>query len=139
MIRGQVARIVSNRQIALNIGTTHGVEAGMRFAIFAPSDSIVDPETGENLGEFRHRKATVVVTTVAERFCFAGPPARNRFLTSLLGGFEEETATSAPDPVLLVDKSQVEPFPTGSAIRKGDRAEQIISAQPKEKSEAPGE
>jgi Flagellar assembly protein T, C-terminal domain len=116
---------MSDKQIALNVGEEHGVEAGMKFAIFAPKDEILDPQTGESLGEFRQRKATVKVTMVSKKFCFAGPVARSRFLSgfykSMLAGGEMESVESP----LPVEKSQLEPLISGTSIRIGDLAEQV--------------
>lgn len=125
MIRGKVARIMSDKKIALNVGEKDGVAAGMKFVIFAPRDEIVDPETGESLGGFRTRKATVRVTMVSERFCFAGPVARSRLLSTLFNaGVGEIESVESPLPI---DQSQVEPIASGSSIRLGDVAEQLES------------
>jgi hypothetical protein len=135
-MKGKVVRIVSDRQIALNVGKEHGVAHGMRFAIFAPSDQIVDPESGESLGEYRQHKATVTVTAVGDKFSLVGPIRRNPLLHNLLSGMSEGSV-SGPDPVLPIDRAQVEPFPTGTEIRIGDVAEMLPSQQEQERQAEP--
>ena len=47
-ITGKVAKVISNREVALNIGKTGGVREGMLFDIVVPGSlEITDPETGE--------------------------------------------------------------------------------------------
>ena len=72
-ISGKVAKVISVRRVALNIGKSSGVEAGMLFDIVAPGNlEIQDPETGEMLGTIRPgAKARVRVFSVSEKFSLA--------------------------------------------------------------------
>ena len=50
-IRGKVAKVLSHREVVLNVGKKHNVEIGMVFDIlFRGYDEIKDPDTGEVLG-----------------------------------------------------------------------------------------
>ncbi len=82
-IRGKVAKVISVRQVALNIGKASGVEAGMLFDIVAPASlEIQDPETGEMLGAIQPgAKARVRVFSVSEKFSLA-----STYRTEAVGG-----------------------------------------------------
>jgi len=67
LIRGKVARILNSREIAINVGSKHGVVAGMLFDILDPKgEDIRDPDTLEVLGSINRPKLRVQVTAVQE-------------------------------------------------------------------------
>ncbi len=71
-IRGKVARVLSDREVALNKGAADGVQIGMVFKILSsPGASITDPDTGEFIGSVELEKTSVKVTSVQERICVA--------------------------------------------------------------------
>ena len=71
-IRGKVARVLNEREIAINIGTAHGVAVGMYFDVIDPHyENIKDPDTNEVLGSLGRPKVTVQVTHVQERLSTA--------------------------------------------------------------------
>ncbi len=82
-IRGKVARVISNRTVALNIGENHDVQEGMLFDILVPGTlEIADPETGEVLGIVRPgTKARIRVLSVREKFSLAAT-----YRTESIGG-----------------------------------------------------
>lgn len=68
-IAGQVASILTDRQLVINRGTAHGVEPTMRFAVLNRNAvEITDPETGESLGSAPVAKVLVEARLVEERF-----------------------------------------------------------------------
>jgi hypothetical protein len=67
-IRGQVARVLNAREIAINRGADHGVDEGMRFSVLDPAgEDIEDPETGEVLGSVYRPKVEVRIVLVREK------------------------------------------------------------------------
>ncbi len=71
-IRGRVAKILNSRELAINIGTTHGVNVGMYFDVMDENyENIIDPETGEHLGSLERPKVTVRVVSVQDQFAVA--------------------------------------------------------------------
>lgn len=71
-IRGKVARVLNDREVAINRGSTDGVELGMKFAILSDdSPEIIDPDTKESLGRIENRKVRVRVASVYERMAVA--------------------------------------------------------------------
>ncbi|MDJ0348948.1 hypothetical protein [Cryobacterium sp. PH29-G1] len=71
-LTGHVAELVSDREVILNRGSTHGVREGQYFAILNPDTiGITDPITGEDLGGIRVVKVVVVAVEVAPKLTLA--------------------------------------------------------------------
>lgn len=71
-IRGKIAQIINSREVALNIGSDHGVQLNMLFDILTPKGfDIRDPDTGEILGSVERPKARVKVVMVRQRLSIA--------------------------------------------------------------------
>jgi hypothetical protein len=71
-IRGKVARILDTRHLVLNVGSAHGVKAGMYFDVLDPKgEDITDPDTGEILGSIERPKVRVQVIKVDEKLAVA--------------------------------------------------------------------
>ena len=63
-IRGRVAKILNSRELAMNIGTSHGVTIGMHFDVIDQEhENIIDPDTGESLGSLERPKVRVEVVS----------------------------------------------------------------------------
>jgi hypothetical protein len=59
MIEGKVAKVISEYEVVVNQGYSDGIEEDMEFVVYTVGDSIVDPDTGEDLGNFEHVKAKI--------------------------------------------------------------------------------
>ena len=71
-IRGQVARVLNSRQVAMNVGADDGVTEGMYFNVTNPKgEAITDPATGEPLGSIDLPKIRLRVTLVQEKLSVA--------------------------------------------------------------------
>lgn len=71
-ITGVVAKIVSDREVILNRGSTHGIESGDFVIVIDPeTTSVLDPESGEDLGGLKRIKAVLQVVEVADRLSLA--------------------------------------------------------------------
>lgn len=67
-IEGKVAAILNLRELILNVGSTQGVEQGMRFAVLNTQGlSIRDPDTDQPLGAVEIAKVLVEVVRVQEK------------------------------------------------------------------------
>lgn len=79
-IRGKVAQIINSREVALNLGSEHGVELNMLFDILTPKGyDIKDPDTGEVLGSVERPKTRVKkVVHVRERLSVASTYRKRR-------------------------------------------------------------
>ena len=71
-IRGKVAQVLNNREIAINLGTAKGVTIGMYFDVVdVDGQNIKDPDTGEVLGSIERSKVRVKITRVQEKLSVA--------------------------------------------------------------------
>lgn len=71
-LRGRVARILTSREVAINLGGNDGVMLGMYFDILhKEGQEIEDPQTGEVLGNIERPKVRVKVTHVQDRLSLA--------------------------------------------------------------------
>ena len=69
-IRGKIAKILTSREVALNIGKIQGVETGMLFDILFEV-GVTDPDTGEELGPVELPKTRVKITSVSDKVSVA--------------------------------------------------------------------
>lgn len=83
-IRGKVARVLNARELALNVGSSHGVEIGMYFDVLDPKgEDITDPDTGEILGSVERTKVRLKVIKVMDNLSVASTFKRKK---SNIGG-----------------------------------------------------
>lgn len=68
VLQGQVAQILNEREVVINIGSNQGVRDGMKFAVLAdePTD-VHDPVTGELLDKVDREKTRVEAVEVRPR------------------------------------------------------------------------
>lgn len=67
-IRGKVAQVLNSRELALNIGTDHGVQVGMLFDVLDPKgEDILDPDTGDVLGSLARPKVRIKIISVQSK------------------------------------------------------------------------
>lgn len=115
MIIGKVARILSDEEVVLNVGSEDGVTQGMEFVVFSVSegDRIIDPETGDDLGAIETTKGRVKVRHVQNRI------SRARALTYQVSlPFAPTIETRIRK--LKVSEDQVSPFAEDLVVRIGD-------------------
>ena len=71
-IRGKVARILNSREIAINVGSDHGVRLDMHFDIMDQElQDITDPDTGALLGSIERPKVRVKIVVVQHKLSLA--------------------------------------------------------------------
>lgn len=64
----QVAAILNVRELAIPIGAVDGVKKGMVFAVSSKPRLIIDPDSKEELGQFKREKVRVRIVEVEERY-----------------------------------------------------------------------
>ena len=68
-IEGSVARVEDQYTLIINRGSEHGVKERMEFAVMDDvGDQIVDPETGDVIGELPSEKLRIRVSEVHEKW-----------------------------------------------------------------------
>jgi hypothetical protein len=128
-ISGRIVRLIDDHTAILNVGADQGVEGRMRFAIYTPTDQIIDPETNEVLGSYRRLKGVVVVDEIAAAFCVASAPVVQEEVVEEVGFIGLQTRTRRKTRTrseLNVDEGQIQAMPTGEVVRVGDYIEEVI-------------
>jgi len=78
-IRGKVAQVLNSRELALNVGTDHGVQVGMLFDVLDPKgEDIIDPDTGDVLGSLARPKVRIKVISVQPKLAVASTYKKER-------------------------------------------------------------
>lgn len=112
LIRGKVAQVLNEREIAINVGTAHGVDVGMYFDVIdAQNAEIKDPDTGEVLGSIERPKVRVEITHVQEKLSVATTYETKRMN---IGG----EGTYGPFTSFLMPPKWIEKYET---LRKNDK------------------
>ena len=71
-IRGTVTQVLNTREIAINVGTEHGITVGMYFDVMdAEKLDIIDPHTKEVLGSIQRPKIRMKITYIQEKLSVA--------------------------------------------------------------------
>lgn len=134
-LEGKVAKILNERELAINIGKKAGVKEGMKFEVLKPEPILIrDPDTQEKIGIFDQVKIRVKVINVEERFSKArtyeiyktrkgisGSPLAS--LSKIFGSQRMETRVKT----LRTDEFEFKPLNEQSSfVKVGDRVRQII-------------
>ena len=132
-IRGKIAQIINSREVALNIGSDHGVQLNMLFDILTPRGfDIMDPDTGEVLGSVDRPKARVKVIMVRPKLSIASTYKTRRVNvggTGLLGrsGLFEPPKWETRIETLKTDENTLEELPEEeSYVSTGDPVIQVF-------------
>jgi len=132
LLQGKVAKILTEREVVINIGRAQGVTKGMRFAILAPTpEEIFDPETSEVLDVVDRTKVLVQATEVRERVTIC-----STYRTTKISGGAFSSASSLsrlfdlpqeiPETLRIKDSSLPAPLaPEESYVKIGDRVKQM--------------
>lgn len=71
-IRGKVAQVLNVREIAINKGSSDGVDVGMYFDVMDPKEqNIKDPDTGEVLGSIERTRVRLKIIHVQDKLSVA--------------------------------------------------------------------
>lgn len=135
-ITGKVARILNSREMALNVGSEHGVKEGMYFDVLDPTgEDITDPDTGEVLGSVTRPLVRVCVTKVMEKLSVASTFKRTQVNVGGHGiGLETSFARMLMPPkwvtkyeTLKTDEKTWEDLPESkSYVKSGDPVVQVL-------------
>jgi hypothetical protein len=71
-LRGRVAKLITDEELVINIGSAYGVERGMIFDVLSKeTEDIYDPVTLKKLGSIDRIKTRVRVTDVGDNLALA--------------------------------------------------------------------
>jgi len=108
-IDGYVARLITDDELVLNIGSEAGVSVGDIFEVLdSATIGVPDPRTGKVLGSLRRAKTQIQVSQVAENLSLArntGPRSSLSALSRVVSGTGNAllTGSSWPDGVRVGD------------------------------------
>lgn len=135
-IEGKVASVLNERELAINMGATHGVKVGMKFKILAESpDEIRDPASNELLGFLDREKVRVEVTEVQEKFAVCKTYRKKytpggRFYNALASATLQEYFQAPREQQETLKATDADSLPPlseeASYVKKGDRAIQLM-------------
>jgi hypothetical protein len=120
LIRGEVAEIIDQYTVVLNVGMDQGVNKGMCFVVYAETQRIFD-RSGNDLGLLEIPKCEVEITDVQEKLSVAKNTATAKHAL-FESPFAQMFETRQPLPV---DAGQITNIQVDRRIRKGDKARQI--------------
>ena len=75
LLKGKVANILGDYELAINMGKNSGVQPGMEFAVLGDK-VITDPDSGKKLGTYKYDKVLVRVIQVEDNFSVATTKAK---------------------------------------------------------------
>ncbi len=119
LLRGKVAAILSDYELAISMGRNRGVKLGMEFAVLGDA-GIFDPDGGETLGRYYYDKVRVQIQQVEENYSVATSRRADMTMTFVpsLSPFLTETGHK-----LTLDESPT-PLDIDRNVRKGDVVEE---------------
>jgi len=128
-IEGQVARIIDESALIVNRGAKDGVTPGMRFAVFAQVEEVIDPETKKSLGKWELVKGQVLASHVQDSMtiCAAVPKPASPMAdpTYTLSASMIEASMAGSGDKLNVDRAQLSGRPAAGPIRVGDQVRSV--------------
>lgn len=112
-IRGKVAKLVTDDELIINKGERDGVVPGMVFSVIDENAmSVMDPDTGEDLGGITRTKVTVEVTRVTERIALA-KRRQGGVLGGVSGALLGMSGPTRPSPPVVENPKQ---WPEGVVV-----------------------
>ncbi len=117
-------KIINSKKLVINVGSDDGIKEGDYFKIIdkISKESIIDPETGENLGNLTVYKGEVEATIVYSKMSIVEPP----LIKVGFSAFANATHTYRGD--LDVDPKEITgglPKRSHTPIQVGDKVIQI--------------
>jgi len=137
-IRGRIIRVIDNRTVIINLGGADGIGSSSEFSILGAPETIIDPLTGEELGEVSVVKGKVRASQVHEKFTIASTKWRVVNLQHVQALSQIFTTRDVDQGELLVEGGDLKPWKaqTEQPVRVGDEVEVEVAAQPGEELEA---
>jgi hypothetical protein len=136
-LRGAVAAILTDRELAINLGSDNGVKAGMKFAVLNSKGlDITDPTTEEPIGSIAIPKVIVEVSRVEPRVSVARTfkKRRRNIGGQGLGGlagmgnlFDPPKYVDEWESLRTDQKPQIKELPeSASYVERGDPVVQVL-------------
>lgn len=130
-IRGRIIRILDNRTAIVNLGKEDGIDYNSVFHILGDPERVIDPFTGEALGDVAIVKSKLKSATVENKFTIATTRWTVNDSSLGLGGILSKERT-VDHGELKVMSNDLEPWKaqTEIPVRVGDEVEVNVSESP---------
>ncbi len=79
----KVIKIINDTSLIVNGGSNNGISRGDMMQIIGKGETIIDPETKENLGNLEIVKARLNVTEVYEKMCVCETAYISEYMSSI--------------------------------------------------------
>jgi hypothetical protein len=125
MITGKIARIVSDKEVILNVGLEDDVKKDMKFVIYSEGDHIFDPDTGEDLGAIETIKGRIVISHVMEKMSRAITDTYQVRIEDSMYLLLTATRTQTKRYTLEVNENELLPIKEDLTVKVGDNIRSI--------------
>lgn len=129
MTEGKVAKILSSSRMVINLGSSDSIEVGNEFEAYEMGDEIVDPDSGDSMGNLEILKGKFVVVSTQEKMSVLEKKKRTvtktRYVNdfarafSIFGGREEHYDVSIPEEIKLENSNS--DYEQRLVVRVGDK------------------
>ncbi len=129
-LEGKVAAVLNERELAINIGSSHGVTVGMKFKVLAEKPiELQDPDSKEELGLLDREKVRVEAIDVKPKFSVCRT-YRTRTVGGINFSFIDIMSERREVPETLKAQDAAYPPPLSeeeSYVKRGDRVVQLTT------------
>jgi hypothetical protein len=130
MIQTKIARVLNSTSVILAAGSDDGVKEGMEFVIYDLSETIRDPETGEDLGQLELVKGRVYAVHVQDKLTWA--QTKSRTVERVVSLIPEMLALRRQVKETVYEQLKVEGPPTPEfdrTVRVGDKVRSVYQPE----------
>ena len=117
---GFVAKILSERKVVLNQGSSDGISEGDRFVVFSLGGEVHDPETNESLGMLEDVKGKGEVIHVQDHMCTV-----QTYEFDMVPISESPVVTAQVTHALFPTEKKERVYRTFVGVRRGNYARKI--------------
>lgn len=139
MIYTKIAKIVGPTTVILAAGSENGVKEGMEFVIYDLTDTIRDPDTGDDLGRLEIVKGQVYAVHVQDKITLARTKSRTvqriddpmaMVGASLAGRLTRRTATETVwDELKIAEPTGPSFIASDRVVRVGDKVRSVYQPE----------
>lgn len=124
-IRGKVAKVLSDKAIAINVGFSHGVDLGMKFDVMGYI-AVKDPDSAVILESIEVQKVRVEVTLVQEKVSVATTFKKRDTSEALRKELRNPLFQFDVQELIKTDKTFEEDEDWNKVVRVGDGVIQVL-------------
>jgi hypothetical protein len=130
-VRGKVAAVLDERELAINVGSTGGVKLGMKFKVLADAAQVFDPDTNEVLGIVRREKVRVEAVMVRKRMSICRTyRTTGMYITEFLNLSKSAMDLKSPERLKAQDSAYLSKLSEEeSYVKRGDEVVELTERE----------